>query len=285
LGVRLGFTFSAGAFDYFISYRLGTNGWVLIPVGLAYFLIYYFLFTFAIRKFNLATPGRAEAALEPSAEGAPVTAGVAEPAGAPAALAGAVGFVRALGGNKNLKLVDACTTRLRLEVVDDSLVNEPALRSLGARGIVRPGRNVLQVVIGPQAEILAGEIREAMAGGEYAAIGPAVQKPAASGENAPEPISEMPGQTSAETTAIAQRLVNAFGGSSNFQVAEHVAVTRLRFVLRDPHKADQEALNHAGAAGVIKVSENVWHVIAGQRAPAIAAALNLNAASPKLSSA
>jgi PTS system N-acetylglucosamine-specific IIC component len=64
LGVRLGFTFSAVAFDYIISYRLGTNGWMLIPVGLVYFLIYYFLFSFAIRKFNLATPGRAEAALE-----------------------------------------------------------------------------------------------------------------------------------------------------------------------------------------------------------------------------
>jgi PTS system N-acetylglucosamine-specific IIC component len=275
LHVRLGFTFSAGAFDYIISYRLGTNGWMLIPVGLAYFVIYYFLFIFAIRKFNLATPGRAEAALEPSAEPVPVTGGAAAGAGAPAALAGAVGFVRALGGNKNLKLVDACTTRLRLEVADDSLINEPALRSLGARGIVRPSRNVLQVVIGPQAEIVAGEIREAMASGEYAAIGPAVQQPAASGANAPGPISEMPDGASAETTAIAQRLVNAFGGPSNVQAADHVAVTRLRFVLRDPHKADQEALNHAGAAGVIKVSENVWHVIAGQHAPAIAATLKL----------
>jgi PTS system N-acetylglucosamine-specific IIC component len=168
-------------------------------------------------------------------------------------------------------------------VADDSLVNEPALRTLGARGIVRPSRNVLQVVIGPQAEIVAGEIREAMASGEYAAIGPAVEKPAVSGEKAAEPISEMPGEASAEDTAVAQRLVNAFGGSSNVQVAEHLAVTRLRFVLRDPHRADQEALNHAGTAGVMKVSENVWHVIAGQRAPAILATLNpnFNAPSPK----
>ena len=175
LGVRLGFTFSAGAFDYIISYRLGTNGWMLIPVGLVYFLIYYFLFSFAIRKFNLATPGRAEASLEPAAEAVAVPGGTPDTGGAQAPLAGAVGYVRALGGNRNLKLVDACTTRLRLEVVDDSLVNEPALRTLGARGIVRPSRNALQVVIGPQAEIVAGEIREAMAKGEYAAIGPAVQ--------------------------------------------------------------------------------------------------------------
>ena len=272
LHVRLGFTFSAGLFDYVISYRLGTNGWVLLPVGLVYFLIYYSLFSFAIRKFNLATPGRAEASLEPSAEEVPVggAAGVKE---APAALAGAVGFVRALGGNRNLTLVDACTTRLRVEVVDDSLVNEAALRALGARGIVRPGRNALQVVIGPQAEIVAGEIRDAMAGGEYAAIGPAVQKPAGNGETAVRPISEEPVQASAEDAAAAQHLVSAFGGSSNVEVAENVAVTRLRFVLRDGRRADEEALNRAGAGSVMKASENVWHIIAGQRAQAIAAAL------------
>jgi N-acetylglucosamine PTS system EIICBA or EIICB component len=184
--------------------------------------------------------------------------------------------VRALGGNRNLKLVDACTTRLRLEVVDDSLVNEPALRTLGARGIVRPSRNVLQVVIGPQAEIVAGEMREAMASGEYAATGPVIEKTAISGENPPEPISEQPVEGSAEDATVAQRLVDAFGGPSNVQVAEHVAVTRLRVVLRDARRADQEALKRAGTAGVMKVSENVWHVIAGQRAPAIAATLNLN---------
>ena len=199
---------------------------------------------------------------------------------APAALAGAVGFVRALGGNRNLTLVDACTTRLRLEVVDDSLVNEAALRTLGARGIVRPSRNALQVVIGPQAEIVAGEIREAMASGEYAAIGPAVQKPAVNGETAAGPISEGPVQASAEDAAAAQHLVSAFGGSSNVQLAENVAVTRLRFVLRDGRRADEEALKSAGAGAVMKASENVWHVIAGHRAPAIAAALKLEMNAP-----
>jgi N-acetylglucosamine PTS system EIICBA or EIICB component len=271
LGVRLGFTFSAGAFDYIISYRLGTNGWMLIPVGFVYFLIYYFLFSFAIRKFNLATPGRAEASLEPPAEAVP--GGTPDTGGARAPLTEAVGFVRALGGNRNLKLVDACTTRLRLEVVDDSLVNEPALRTLGAKGLVRPSRNVLQVVIGPQAEIVAGEIREAMVGGEYAALGPAVESPAVSVENAS--ISARPDQTSAEDTAVAQRLVHALGGSSNVEAAEHVAVTRLRFVVRDTGKADEEALKRAGATGVMKASEKVWHVIAGQRALAIASALDL----------
>jgi N-acetylglucosamine PTS system EIICBA or EIICB component len=276
LGVRLGFTFSAGAFDYIISYKLGTKGWMLIPVGFAYFIIYYFLFTFAIRKFNIATPGRAEAALEPAAEGVPAPAGAGAPAGAPAALTGPVGYVRALGGNRNLKLVDACTTRLRLELEDDSLVNEAALRTLGARGMVRPGRNVLQVVIGPQAEILAGEIRQAMASGQYEALAPAAAAPAVAAEPGPPSISHQPVGPSAEETEIAQRLVRAFGGSSNVQAAENVAVTRLRVVLRDTGKADQEALQSAGAGSVMKASDNVWHVIAGQRAPAIAAAMKLN---------
>jgi N-acetylglucosamine PTS system EIICBA or EIICB component len=274
LHVRLGFTFSAGAFDYIISYRLGTNGWVLIPVGFVYFILYYFIFSFAIRKFNLATPGRGEASMEPSAEEVPAGASVTATQGG--AMVGAVGYIRALGGNRNIKLVDACTTRLRLEVADDSLVNEPALRSLGARGVVRPSRNALQVVIGPQAEIIAGEIRDAMASGEYAAVGPAVQRPVASRENVAPPIVDQPDQPNAEDTAIAQRLVEALGGRSNLQLAEQVAVTRLRFVLRDAGKANSEALKGAGAAGVMKASENVWHVIAGQRAAAIAAVLNRN---------
>jgi N-acetylglucosamine PTS system EIICBA or EIICB component len=280
LHVRLGFTFSAGAFDYIISYRLGTNGWVLLPVGLVYFLIYYFLFSFAIRKFNLATPGRAESSLEPSAEEVAIGSGLATGGKAPAVLAGAAGFVRALGGNRNLTLVDACTTRLRLEVVDDSLVNEAALRTLGARGIVRPSRNALQVVIGPQAEIVAGEIREAMASGEYAAIGPAAQKPMADGETAAGPISAEAVLASAVDAVAAQHLVGAFGGSANIQLAENVALTRLRFVLRDGRRADQEALNGAGAGVVMKASENVWHVIAGHRAPGIAAALKLEMNAP-----
>lgn len=69
--------------------------------------------------------------------------------------------------------------------------------------------------------------------------------------------------------------MDAFGGSSNVEAAEHVAVTRLRFVVRDTGRADEKALKSAGAAGVMKASENVWHVIVGQRAPAIASALDL----------
>jgi len=268
LHVKLGFTFSAGAFDYIISYKLATNGWLLIPVGLVYFLVYYFLFGFAIRKFNLATPGRAEAVAEKADAGAPET----QPA--VGAETEAVGFIRALGGTRNIKLVDACTTRLRLELVDDSLASQQALRTLGARGIVRPAQNVMQVVLGPQAEIVAGEIREAMTGKEYAGVSAAAGEPVVAAEGA-KAIS-VPGlqrQSNGEEPGVADRLVDAFGGVANVQSAEHVAVTRLRFVLQDGNKADSEALKRSGAAGFARASEKVWHVIAGQQAAAVAAAV------------
>ena len=176
--------------------------------------------------------------------------------------------------------MDACTTRLRLEVVDDALVNEPALRSLGARGMVRPGRNVLQVVIGPQAEILAGEIREAMAGGQYDALAPAAVTPAVAAEPGPRSISDQPVGAGAEDTEIAQRLVRAFGGPGNVQKAEHVAVTRLRWCFATRARPMKKQCKSAGAGSVIKASDNVWHVIAGERAAAIAAAVKLNLNAP-----
>ena len=92
-----------------------------------------------------------------------------EAAGAAVAPAGPRGpaFARALGGASNLVTVDACTTRLRLAVRDQGLVDEAALRALGARGFVRPSDTALQVVLGPHADQVAGEIRAALKqGGE-----------------------------------------------------------------------------------------------------------------------
>jgi PTS system N-acetylglucosamine-specific IIC component len=148
LGVKLGFGFSAGLFDYVLNFGLATRPLLLFPVGAAYFLIYYFTFSWCIRRFNLATPGR-----EPIAEAA-VSADLA---------IGERGqrFVAALGGRANLKSVDACTTRLRLSLADPGAIDEPALRALGARGIVRPGGDALQVVLGPIADQVVEEIRAA----------------------------------------------------------------------------------------------------------------------------
>lgn len=189
LHVRLGFSFSAGLFDYILSMGKGENAWMLLPVGLAYFLVYYFLFNFAIKKFNLMTLGREKNELAVATSSAPSPSMTAVASAVPVASAttaqqapvmgnaqteapvatGAnidpktqkiMDYVAALGGKDNLTTVDACTTRLRLIVVDASKINEQELKRLGARGILRPGANAIQVIIGPEADSLATEIRE-----------------------------------------------------------------------------------------------------------------------------
>jgi PTS system N-acetylglucosamine-specific IIC component len=150
LGVKLGFGFSAGLFDYVLNFGLATRPLLLLPVGAAYFLIYYFTFSWCIRRFNLATPGREPADSAP----APMRVSNGERGGQ---------FVNALGGPANLKSVDACTTRLRLSLADLAAIDEAALRALGARGIVHPGGNSLQIVVGPIADQLASEIRSSVA--------------------------------------------------------------------------------------------------------------------------
>ena len=153
LGVKLGFTFSAGAFDYVLSYGIATKPLLMLPIGVLYFVVYYGAFRFAIQRLNLATPGR-DLATASTAQSAPAVS-------AP----GSRGerFVAALGGSANIKSVDACATRLRLELADDSRVEEASLRALGAKGMVRPGKGNLQVILGPIADSVADEVRIAMA--------------------------------------------------------------------------------------------------------------------------
>jgi PTS system N-acetylglucosamine-specific IIC component len=146
--VHLGFTFSAGLFDYILSFGKDQNPLLMLPVGLAYFAIYYLLFIFFIKKFNLATLGREET---PQAV-----------AGTLSASNRARGFIDALGGAANLKSVDACTTRLRLTVTDSSAIDESALKGLGARGIVKPAAGSVQVILGPEADLISDEIRTAL---------------------------------------------------------------------------------------------------------------------------
>jgi PTS system N-acetylglucosamine-specific IIC component len=151
LDIKLGFGFSAGLFDYVLNFNKATHPLWLVPLGLAYAGVYYGLFRFFILKFDLKTPGR-------EADDA-VTAEAATTGGGRGA-----DFVAALGGAANLVSVDACTTRLRLIVVDQGAVSEPALKALGARGVVKPSDKALQVVLGPIADGVAGEIRAALSG-------------------------------------------------------------------------------------------------------------------------
>lgn len=146
LGAKLGFGFSAGLLDYVLNFGLATRPLLLMPVGLGYAAIYYFAFSWTIRRFDLKTPGR---------DFVPVATAAAE-GDAPSK-----GYVAALGGAANLIAIDACTTRLRLVVRDPGIIDRPALTSLGARGMLDLGRGRVQVVVGPQADQLAGAMRSA----------------------------------------------------------------------------------------------------------------------------
>jgi PTS system N-acetylglucosamine-specific IIC component len=150
LDIRLGFGFSAGLFDYVLNFKLATKPLLLIPIGIIYSLIYYFSFSFFIKKFNLMTPGREiDIAENDTDETKAVIAGGLIPDL----------YIAALGGAKNLANVDACTTRLRLKVHDNTAINDKALKEIGAIAVMRLDKNSVQVVIGPKADSIAGEIR------------------------------------------------------------------------------------------------------------------------------
>lgn len=225
LGVKLGYGFSAGLFDYVLNYGRATHPLLLLPVGLAYAAIYYGLFRWVILKFDLKTPGR-----EAVEEG---TAPVAAPAGD---RAGAL--VAALGGAGNLRTIDACTTRLRLRVGDMSALDEPGLRALGARGILKLADNNLQVVVGGIADTLAMEMRDLV--GRTA---PAAPLPPGAEAGIPLPA------------AIAA----ALGGAANLVDASH-RPGRIRVVVQDPEIVDRDALA-ANARAVIMPAARTFHLL------------------------
>jgi len=151
LGIRHGFTFSAGAIDYFMNMKFATKGWLLIPIGLVFGLIYYLVFVYIIKKKDLPTPGRMD---DEGGEDLDVIIGEQGIDNL------AIAYVDALGGAKNIENLDSCITRLRISVNDSGIVDEDVLKGLGASGVIKPSKRNLQVIIGTKAEFLADEINK-----------------------------------------------------------------------------------------------------------------------------
>lgn len=149
-----GFGFSAGFVDYFLSLRmpLAVNILMLIPLGLVMGVIYYTLFRFLIVKFNLKTPGREDDEVE---EGEGVVLGKGTDFGVLAAT-----ILEGLGGKENIESLDYCVTRLRMEVKDNLLVDETKIKKAGVAGIIRPSKTNVQVVVGPQVQFVADELKK-----------------------------------------------------------------------------------------------------------------------------
>jgi len=278
LGVRLGFGFSAGLFDYVLNFSKATRPWLLFPVGALYFLLYYGLFRYAIVKLNLKTPGRDTSEATTAAQTA-VPAGAGERA---------VAYITALGGPENITTVDACTTRLRLVIGKQDAVNTDALKALGARGVVRPSATALQVVIGANADQIAGEIRDALRSGvsrlgsPASTAGPSPSANAAltakarpSGQAAsvapPGIAAPAQSQTPSDPTKL-NGVLAALGGRGNVRSID-VAASRLRVGVVEAAVIDATALRALGLRGVTVPSSDCVHLIVGPAADVTSRAL------------
>ena len=165
LHVGVGMTFSGGFIDMFLFGILQGNAkthWIwIVVVGVFYFIIYYFLFSFLIRKMNLKTPGRDENAevklyrrsdVEAKKNGAAAGGETSEDELSAAICSG-------LGGKKNISDVDCCATRLRCTVFKAELVNDALLKSTGASGVVHKGNGV-QIIYGPRVTVIKSNLED-----------------------------------------------------------------------------------------------------------------------------
>jgi PTS system glucose-specific IIC component len=271
LGIRHGTTFSHGLIDFIVLYSNSTRGWWLLWLGPLWAGMYFVLFRTVIVKADLPTPGREKE--DPTAvavDGAARDAGaLPEPAGAMAA-ATADGMtprlVAAFGGADNIRSLDACITRLRVDLHDPSRASQDALRGLGAAGVVQVGTN-MQAIFGTRSENLKTDMEE------YMASAGAAPRVALSPLPSAAPSARAVVVATPEQRARAASLAAGLGSRANIVRVEPIALTRLRVQVRDASAVNDGALESAGAAGVWHVTDDVVHLIVGGDAEGYAAAL------------
>ncbi|APH94803.1 PTS N-acetyl glucosamine transporter subunit IIABC [Salmonella enterica subsp. enterica serovar Virginia] len=224
LGIHAGFSFSAGAIDYVLMYNLpaaSNNVWMLLVMGVVFFIIYFLLFSAVIRMFNLKTPGREDKVDEMVTEEANSNTeeGLTQLA---------TSYIAAVGGTDNLKAIDACITRLRLTVNDSARVNDAACKRLGASGVVKLNKQTIQVIVGAKAESIGDEMKKVVARGPVAAASAdaahvATPAPAAKPQAVPNAvtIAELVSPITGEVVALDQVPDEAFASKA---VGDGVAV-------------------------------------------------------------
>jgi PTS system glucose-specific IIC component len=253
LNIRHGFTFSHGLIDYIVLFPKSTNALWLWVIGPIWGLIYYGVFTFAIKRFNLMTPGR-EA---DDAEKAVHTA-----SGDNFSLQ----LVRAFGGRSNIASLDACITRLRVKLNDVTKANAEKLKALGAAGVVVVGDGV-QAIFGTQSGNLKTDMEEYLktAGPE------ADQAEAPSPVKAPAQAGIQPALRDPDAARKANAFIVALGGKANVVRVDACAETRLRLVVRDGTRIDEAPLKAEGIAAVVMIDDQTYHLLAGLNADQYAA--------------
>lgn len=151
LGVRDSFIFSAGLTDYLLNWGIADKGWMIIPIGLVFAVIYFFLFVFFIKAFDLKTPGREDDEETETLKELTKDKDMSELAQA---------YVDVIGGKDNVEEIQACITRIRLVLKDNSNIQEKDVKALGASGLMKAGKQVTQVIVGTKAEILVDEMKK-----------------------------------------------------------------------------------------------------------------------------
>jgi len=194
--------------------------------GMVYFIVYYLVFRWFIVRFNIPTPGREESSESTPATTSSIPTGPAEEAAA---------LVAALGGRSNLLDIDACTTRLRLRVASQEPVDEAALKSLGAAGVLRPSPETVQVIVGLRADEIASNMRR-------------------------------------QSVDSSPNLLNALGGKDNIVEADSFG-TRLSVKVQDVSLVTAGQFNGDGIRAIADLGEGRFQVIADQDTGTLATAL------------
>lgn len=151
LGIKLGFTFSAGFTDFLLNWGISTKPLLSVLVGLVFFAIYFVIFVWAIKKFDIKTPGREDDSESESFSKLEANLGMTGLAKE---------YIDALGGSDNILEIEACITRIRLTLKDNKALEEKTFKALGATGLMKAGSQTTQVIVGTKAELLVEEMKK-----------------------------------------------------------------------------------------------------------------------------
>ncbi len=259
LGIKHGTTFSHGLVDYILLFPKSTHGLWFLVIGPLWAVMYYGIFRWAIAKFNLKTPGR-----DVDDGGALAVGDVSGTFGMAPQLVGA------FGGRGNIVALDACITRLRVEVKDPSRARADVLKSLGAAGVVVVGHNV-QAIFGTRSDNLKSDMSAYLkvAGPEADEVPPpAGMAPA----TVAAPTAKAQTPVTPEARQRAAHVLAALGGPRNVRGLATCAETRIR-VEHGDGTIDEAALARAGVQGVMRLPHRVVHLIVGPDAATISHAL------------
>lgn len=257
LGIKHGMTFSHGLIDFVILFPQSHRALWFFVLGPVWAGLYYGLFTLAIAKFNLKTPGREDEAETENA----VSGGTSEKSAA---------LVAAFGGRDNIKNLDACITRLRVVVADKKKVNADKLKALGATGVLMVAEGV-QAIFGTQSENLKTDM-EMYLGGKVDSA-PAMQTPDVNLQAGEIVVRHGGGKSNSAGAGNVSGLLKELGGASNIASSRAVAYTRVRVELKDSRKLNPESLKSEGVSETQEIRPGLYHLIVGDRAESVAQAL------------